>query len=191
MSSPNPAAGCERLLPPLGPAVPRQNPGRVETVDFACLWARRFPAMTLTILRLLSLIPTALRVRSELALESLALRRQLVVLNRRHRRPKLRKSDRFFRLLLSRSWERWKETPIIVKAETVLRLHRRRFASYWARLSGQNGPGPRGKDREILELIRKMAKSNPLWGAPRAHGELVKQGVCQHVGLPRNVNQGR
>ena len=120
----------------------------------------------LAILRLLSLILTTLRLRSELALENLALRQQLAVLNRRHRRPKLRKLDRFFWLLLSRSWERWKETLIIVKPETVLRWHRRRCASYWTRLSRQDGPGRPGKDREIRELIRKMAKSNPLWGCP-------------------------
>jgi transposase InsO family protein len=133
--------------------------------------------MMLAILRLLSLILTTLRLRSELALENLALRQQLAVLNRRHRRPKLRKLDRFFWLLLSRSWERWKETLIIVKPETVLRWHRRRFASYWTRLSRQDGPGRPGKDREIRELIRKMAKSNPLWGAPRVHGELLKLGI--------------
>jgi putative transposase len=85
--------------------------------------------MMLTILRLLSLILTTLRLRSELALENLALRQQLAVFNRRHRRPKLRKLDRFFWLLLSRSWERWKETLIIVKPETVLRWHRRRFGT--------------------------------------------------------------
>ena len=129
------------------------------------------------ILQLLSLIPTALRVRSELALENLALRQQLAVLNRRRRRPKLRKLDRFFWVLLSRSWEHWKETLVIVKPETVLRWHRRRFASYWTRLSGHNGPGRPGKDREIRDLIRKMAKSNPLWGAPRVHGELLKLGI--------------
>ncbi len=62
------------------------------------------------ILRLLSLIRTTLRLRSELALENLALRQQLAVLNRRRRRPKLRKFDRVFWVLLSRSWEHWKET---------------------------------------------------------------------------------
>ena len=133
--------------------------------------------MTLMILRLLSPIPVTLRLRSELALENLALRQQLAVLNRRRRRPKLRKLDRFFWVLLSRSWERWKETLVIVKPETVLRWHRRRFASYWTRLSGHNGPGRPGKDREIRDLIRKMAKSNPLWGAPRVHGELLKLGI--------------
>ena len=75
-------------------------------VEFACLWARHFPAMMMAILRLLSLILTALRLRSELALENLALRQQLVVLNRRPRRPKLRKSDCLFWLFSSRSWER-------------------------------------------------------------------------------------
>ena len=133
--------------------------------------------MMLTILRLLSLITTALKLRSELALENLALRQQLAVLNRRHRRPNLRKVDRVFWLLLSRSWERWKETLVVVKPETVLRWHRKRFASYWTRLSGKNGPGRPEKDREIRDLIRRMAKSNPRWGAPRLHGELLKLGI--------------
>ena len=133
--------------------------------------------MMLTILRLLSLIPTALRLRSELALENLALRQQLAVLNRRYPRPKLRKSDRVFWLLLSRTWDHWKETLVIVKPETVLRWHRKRFASYWDRLSAKKGRGRPGIDREIRELIRKMAQSNPLWGAPRVHGELLKLGI--------------
>jgi hypothetical protein len=105
--------------------------------------------MILMILRLLSLTRTSLRHRSELALENLALPLQLAVSNRRRPLPRLRKSDRFFGILLSRSWERWKETLVIVKPETVLRWHRRRFAAYWTRLSAHNGPGRPGKDREI------------------------------------------
>ena len=107
----------------------RNRPARDCPPDW-CAGARHFPAMLLTILRLLSLIPTALRLRSELALENLALRQQLAVLNRRYPRPKLRKSDRLFWLLLSRSWGRWKETLVIVKPETVLRWHRKRFGSF-------------------------------------------------------------
>ncbi len=75
--------------------------------------------MMLTILRLLSLILTALKLRSELALENLALRQQLAILSRRYRRPRLRRSDRVFWLLLSRCWSHWKETLVIVKPETV------------------------------------------------------------------------
>jgi len=114
----------------------RQNPGRVETIDFSRLNAKHSAVMILTILRLLSLIPSALRLRSDLALENLALRQQLAILNRQLRRPRLRWSDRFFWLLLSRSWLSWKETLLIVKPETVLRWHRKSFASYWTRLSG-------------------------------------------------------
>jgi hypothetical protein len=133
--------------------------------------------MILTILRLLSGIRTTLRLRSELALENLSLRQQLAVLHRQHRRPRIRKSDRVFWLLLSRFWGNWKETLVIVRPETVLRWHRKRFASYWAHLSCRNNPGRPAKDREIRQLIRRMAKSNPLWGAPRVHGELLKLGV--------------
>ena len=133
--------------------------------------------MILTILRIFSLISTAFWLRSELALENLALRQQLAVLNRRHPRPKIRNLDRFFWILLSRSWERWKETLLIVKPETVLRWHRRRFATYWSRLSGRGHPGRPGKDRGIRELIRRMVGANPLWGAPRVHGELLKLGI--------------
>jgi putative transposase len=133
--------------------------------------------MILTLLRLFSLLPNALRLRSDLALENLALRQQLAVLKRQVRRPKLRWSDRFFWLALSRSWQNWKDTLLIVKPDTVLRWHRRRFARYWTRLSQKHQPGRPGKDREIRNLIRRMADSNPIWGAPRIHGELLKLGI--------------
>ena len=127
--------------------------------------------MILTILQLLSWIPTALRLRSELALENLALRQQLAVIHRQHRRPRIRKSDRVFWLLLSRFWGNWKETLVIVRPETVLRWHRKRFASYWTRLSRRSRAGRPTKDRGVRELIRRMAMANPLWGAlPGARG---------------------
>jgi hypothetical protein len=62
--------------------VVRQNPGRGETVDFPRPRVPHSPAMILTIIRLLSLIPTALKQRSELALKNLALRQQLAIFNR-------------------------------------------------------------------------------------------------------------
>jgi putative transposase len=131
------------------------------------------PAMMLIILRLLSLLLAAFRLRSNLALQNLALRQQLAVLHRKHRRPRIRKSDRVFWRLLSRFWGNWKETLVIVRPETVLRWHRKKFASYWTRLSRRNRPGRPGKDREIRELIRRIANANILWGAPRVHGELL------------------
>ena len=133
--------------------------------------------MTLTILRLLSLVLTAFRLRYNLVLENLALRQQLAIMKRRHPRPRLRSSDRVFWLLLSRAWSHWRETLVIVKPETVVRWHRRKFASYWTRLSRRSRPGRPGKDREIRELIRRIANANVLWGAPRVHGELLKLGI--------------
>ena len=123
--------------------------------------------MILTLLRLLSLFLTAGRLRSDLALENLALRQQLAVLRRQRPRPRIRKLDRVFWVILSRSLRDWKETLLIVKPETVLRWHRKRFASYWTRLSRQGRPGRPGTDREIRELIRRMANANLNWGAPR------------------------
>ena len=124
------------------------------------------PTMIPTLLRRLSLHLTAGRIRSDLTFENLALRQQLAVLRRRRRRPWIRKSDRAFWVILSRVWPDWKETLVIVKPETVLRWHRKRFASYWTRLSRQGRPGRPGKDREIRELIRRIANANALWGAP-------------------------
>jgi hypothetical protein len=89
----------------------RQNPDHIATIDFERPEIPHSAAIILTILRLLSLVATALKQRSELALENLALRQQLAVLNRRPRRPKLWRSDRLFWLVLSRSWAHWRETP--------------------------------------------------------------------------------
>jgi len=130
-----------------------------------------------TLLRLLSLLLTAGRLRSDLALENLALRQQLAVLRRQRRRPWIRKLDRAFWVILSRSWRDWKETLVIVKPETVLRWNRKRFASYWTRLSRQRRPGRPGKDRGIRELIRRIANGNIPWNSPRVPGEPLKLGI--------------
>jgi transposase InsO family protein len=58
----------------------------------------------------------------------------------------------------------------------VIRWHRRGFRAYWRWKSRRNGGRPRF-DREIRDLIRKMSKENPLWGAPRIHGELLMLGI--------------
>jgi hypothetical protein len=146
-------------------------------IDIPQLNARNFRVMILTILRLISLVTSALKLRSDLALENLALRQQLAILKRQFRRPKLRWSDRMFWLLLSQRWQSWKETLLIVKPDIVVRWHRKRFASHWTRLSAKNRPGRPGKDHDIRQLIRRMSNSNPLWGAPRVHGELLKLGI--------------
>ena len=64
----------------------------------------------------------------------------------------------------------------VVKPETVIRWHRGGFRAYWRWKSHRRGGRPK-IDREIRDLIRGMSKENPLWGAPRIHGELLMLGI--------------
>ena len=78
---------------------------------------------------------------------------------------------------MSRTWAGWREALVIVAPDTVLRWHRRRFREHWAKLSGRPPSGRPPVNAEIIVLVRKMAAANPLWGAPRIHGELLKLGI--------------
>src|SRR6516164_4877908 len=114
------------------------------------------------------------RTQRALMLENLALRHQLAVLRRTAPRPRLRRSDRLFWVLLSRLWRGWAETVSIVQPETVIRWHRTGFKLLWTWKSRRHGPGCPAVAPEVRALIRTMAQANPLWGAPRIHGELQK-----------------
>src|SRR6516162_10701693 len=116
------------------------------------------------------------RVR-EIALENLALRQQLIVFKRRGPRPRLRKADRLFWLCLSKTWKGWRRALIIVKPETVVSWHRKGFRLFWTCISRRKRSGRPGMSRELRDWVWKMAEANPLWGAPRIHGELLKLGI--------------
>lgn len=118
---------------------------------------------------------SALRPRRELALENLLLRQQFAVLKHRHPRPRLTDADRLFWVVVSRLWSGWRESLLIVQPETVVRWHRHGFRYYWRWNS--RGRGRPKIDPEIRGLIRRMCRANPLWGAPRIHGELLKLGI--------------
>src|SRR5262249_44628389 len=66
---------------------------------------------------------------------------------------------------------------VIVTPGTVLRRQRRRVREHWTTLSGQPPVGRPPINAEIAALVRKMAAKNPLWGAPRIHGELMTLGL--------------
>ena len=117
-----------------------------------------------------------INIPSNLAIENLALRQQLVVLKRTNKRPKIRTIDRIFWALLSRFWIFWKDALIIVKPDTVIRWHRKGFKLFWSFKSRAKGPGRPRVSPEIRDLVRKMARENPSWGAPKIHGELLKLG---------------
>jgi len=83
-------------------------------------------------------------------------------------------ADRRFCVLLSRIWSGWRTSLHIVQPETVVRWHRQGFRYYW-RWKSQRRGRPKA-DSEIRALIRRMCRANPLWGALRIHGELLKLG---------------
>jgi putative transposase len=111
-------------------------------------------------------------------IEILALRHQLAVLQRRtSRRPSLRTADRLLWVMLLRVWSQWRSALVIVKPETVIGWQRKGFRLYWRWKSRAGKSGRPCVSREIRELIRQMSTVNPLWGAPRIHGELLKLGI--------------
>jgi transposase InsO family protein len=133
--------------------------------------------MISTLLRLLRLFPFLCGGHRQLALENLALHQQLAVYRRSAKRPKLRRSDRLFWTWLARVWAGWKDSLVIVAPDTVLRWQRRRFRDYWTKLSGRPPKGRPPVNAEIRALVARMAAANPLWGAPRIHGELLTLGI--------------
>src|SRR5437870_10405988 len=133
--------------------------------------------MILLLLHLLRLLPFLFGGHRQLALENLALRHQLAVYKRTVTRPRLCRTDRFFWVTLARVWAGWRQPLAIVTPDTVLRWQRRRFREHWPRLSGRPTGGRPPVNAEIKTLVTRMAAANPLWGAPRIHGELRKLGI--------------
>jgi transposase InsO family protein len=129
---------------------------------------------------LISLLLTArssLRSRAALQLEVLALHHQLQVLNRsRPRRVRLAPIDRLLWAWLSHVWSDWRGALILVQPDTVVAWHRRGFRVFWAWKSHRHVGRPT-IPADVRALIRTMSQDNPLWGAPRVHGELLKLGV--------------
>src|SRR2546426_1700439 len=133
--------------------------------------------MITLLLHLLRLLRFLLAGHRELALENLALRHQVAVYKRIVTRPRLRRIDRFFWVGLARVWAGWRRPLFIVTPDTVLRWQRRRFREHWTKLSGRPIAGRPPVNVEAKTLITRMTAANPLWGAPRIHGELLKLGI--------------
>jgi putative transposase len=134
--------------------------------------------MLISFTTLLATLSSIFRSRAALALENLALRHQIGVLQRSVRkRPKLTSGDRLLWICLSYLWRDWVSALAIVKPETVVAWHRAGFRLFWTWKGRRGQPGRPLISREIRELIRKMCRENPGWGAPRIHGELLKLGI--------------
>ena len=117
-----------------------------------------------TLLSLFSPLLDVLRSRAALQAEILALRHQLLLLQRsnRKRRLQVRKLDRAFWVLLSNLWSGWRSALVIVKPATVIAWHRQGFRLYWMSKSRVR-LGRRHIPKETRDLIRRMSIANPLF----------------------------
>ena len=127
-----------------------------------------------SVLLLPSPVRLAFKSKSRLEAENAALRHQLVILRRKVRgRVGLTNSDRLFFIQLYRWFPSVLKAITIVRPETLVRWHRAGFRRYWRWKSRSLG-GRAQIDADLRALIRQMSADNPLWGAPRIHGELLK-----------------
>src|SRR5947208_8747508 len=124
----------------------------------------------------LTLFTSPFKSKSRLEAENAALRHQLIVLQRRvSGRVQLTNGDRLFLVMLYRWFPSVLKAITIIRPETLVRWHRAGFRHYWRWKSRSFGGRPK-IDADLRALIRRMSVDNPLWGAPRIHGELLKLG---------------
>jgi transposase InsO family protein len=131
--------------------------------------------MAVRVIQVVRLLMILVRGHQSLVFENLALRQQLAMCRRTRRKPSIRWSDRMFWVGLRLTWPGWKSALVILRPATVIAWHRRGFACYWTRRSRRRGGRPQVL-ADVRRLTREMALANPLWGAPRIHGELLKLG---------------
>ena len=124
----------------------------------------------------LALVTSPFKSKIRLEAENAVLRHQLTVLRRKVRgRVQLSNDDRLCLIWLYR-WFPWILKAItIIRPETLVRWHRAGFRRYWRWKSRSLGGRPQ-VDAGLRALIRRISVDNPLWGAPRIHGELLKLG---------------
>jgi transposase InsO family protein len=124
----------------------------------------------------LAILASPFKATSRLEAENAALRHQLIVLRRRAQsRVRLTNSDRWFLIQLYRWFPSILQVVAIVQPETLVRWHRAGFRCYWRWKSRPRGGRPQ-ISAKLRALIRRISIENPLWGAPRIHGELLKLG---------------
>jgi hypothetical protein len=124
----------------------------------------------------LAVLASPFKSKLRLEAENAVLRHQLNVVRRRRRgRVRLTNNDRWFFIQLYRWFPSILEDLMIIRPETLVRWHRAGFRCYWRWKPRPLGGRPQN-DTELRALIRRMNVENPLWGAPRIHGELLKLG---------------
>src|SRR6516165_9371949 len=123
---------------------------------------------------LLAILSLPFKSKSRLEAENAALRRQLIVLQRKVRgRVHFTNSDRLFFIQLYRWFLSVLKAITVIRPETLVRRHRAGFRRYWRWKSRSLGGRPQ-INADLRALIQRMSVDNVLWGAPRIHGELLK-----------------
>ena len=127
--------------------------------------------------QIFGIVDNLIRPRAAVEAEIIVLRQKIIVLRRgRLGRVPLLAVDRVVLGWVCQLFPKTREALAMVRPDTVARWHRAGFRRYWRRKSGPRWGRP-GAPAEIWQLIREMSVANPLWGAPRIHGELVKLGI--------------
>ena len=122
----------------------------------------------------LAILASPFKSRRRLEAENAALLQQLIVLRRKVKgRAKLTNADRWLFVQLYRWFPSFLNVIMVIRPETLVRWHRAGFRRYWLWKSRRRGGRPQVQ-AELRMLIRQMSAENPLWGAPRIHGELLK-----------------
>ncbi len=123
-----------------------------------------------------AIVVSPFKAKSRLEAENAALRHQLIILRRKVRGVRLTNNDRWFFVQLYHWFPSILQVLTITRPETLVRWHRAGFRRYWHWKSRRRERRPQ-IDAELRVLIRWMSIENPLWGAPRIHGELLKLGL--------------
>ena len=125
----------------------------------------------------MAILAAPFKSKSRLEAENAALRHQLIVLRRKvPGRVRLTDNDHLFFVQLYRWFPSILKVLTIIRPETLIGWHRAGFRRYWRWKSRSRGGRPQ-IDADLRALIRRINIENPLWGAPRIHGELLKLGI--------------
>jgi putative transposase len=116
------------------------------------------------------------RSKSQLIAENALLRQQLIVINRQVKKPKFTSLDRLLLVGFASKVQAWKQALLIVKPDTLLGWHPQCFELFWKFKSRTKKAKPKISE-ETITLIKQVAKENPLWGAERIRGELLKLSI--------------
>jgi putative transposase len=136
-------------------------------------WLRPAAASSLV----LGAVADLVRSKPELVAENALLRQELIVVARSTKRPRLAWADRALLVLLASRVRAWRSAMLIVQPATLLRWHRAGFGLFWRWRSTPRTRRPR-VSQQTVDLIRRLARENRLWGAERIRGELRKLGIA-------------